>query len=137
MAKDMLDAVCAAEEEAASREEKALEKAADTAEQAKKEAAELTRKRRKAAEQKSADELEKSKAELEQKSKAAKAEAEKACGDISALADKNRKSVIAKAAELILKWRLGFAQVKISLTRKLRLRVRASEDLLRKVSLSD
>ena len=92
MAKDMLDAVCAAEEEAASREEKALEKATDTAEQAKKEAAELTRKRRKAAEQKSADELEKSKAELEQKGKAAKAEAEKACGDISALADKNRES---------------------------------------------
>ena len=102
MAKDMLDAVCAAEEEAAAREEKALETAAETAAQAKKDAAALIENRKKAAEQKSADELNKAKAELERQSIKARTEAENACGDISALADKNRESVIAKAAALLL-----------------------------------
>ena len=47
MAKDMLDAVCAAEEEAAKREEKATEQAAQALEKAKQDAAALIDERKK------------------------------------------------------------------------------------------
>lgn len=103
MAKDMLDAVCAAEEEAAKREEKATEQAAESAEKAKQDAAALINERKTAAEQKSKQEIDKAKAEFDKKSLEAKADAQKQCEEISALADKNRGAVIKKAAEMLVK----------------------------------
>ena len=101
MAKDMLDAVRAAEEEAQAREEKAAELAAEKTARAKSDAAAMIGDRKKAAEQNAERELDEARARLDKKSEAAAAEAQKQCGEISALAEKNRGAVIKKAAELL------------------------------------
>ena len=54
--------------------------------------------RKKAAEQNAERELDEARARLDKKSEASAAEAQKQCGEISALAEKNRGAVIKKAA---------------------------------------
>ncbi len=102
MAKDLLDAICAAEDEAKTREEKANELAAEKAKQANTDAAALIESRRKAAEQKASEKLEAAAAEFEQENKQAREDAEKQCEKVGGLADKNREAVIKHAAELLL-----------------------------------
>ena len=103
MAKDILDAIRTAEDEARAREAEAKTAAQESAAQAKKAAAALVAEREKKAAQKAEDELKNAQAQGEQELEKARQSAHEQCGNISALADKNRENVIKNAANAILK----------------------------------
>ncbi len=102
MAKDMLDAICAAEAEAKNSEINAKQTAAQMAAKAKRDAAELISKREKQAQAEAEKQLEKAKADGEAAAVNAAENAQKECDAISAAADKNRGAVIKKAADALL-----------------------------------
>lgn len=103
MAKDMLDAIYAAEEEFGRREDEAKTQSAQTVAQAKQDAKELIDRRVKKAEEDARAELDAARADGEKTLAQANAEAQTECEKISASAEKNRPAVIRKAAEAILK----------------------------------
>lgn len=102
MAKDMLDAICAAEEECRKRESDAKKEAEQAVTQAKQDAARLILQREEKAHSDAEAELDKARAEGEKALAQAKADAEKECDRISALAEKKRPAVIQKAADALL-----------------------------------
>jgi F0F1-type ATP synthase membrane subunit b/b' len=103
MAKDILDAIRAAEEECGEREAQAKADAQERAAQAKKDAAALIDKREQAAREKCEKSLEQARAEAEKALEEARASAGSQCADISATAEKNRGRVVRDAAEAILR----------------------------------
>lgn len=103
MAKDILDAIRLAEDNARAREEEALSAAQESAVQTKKAAAKLIAQREKDAAHKAEEELKIAQTQGENELEKARQIAREQCGRISALADKNRESVIKNAVNAILK----------------------------------
>ena len=102
MAKDMLDAVYAAEEEFRRREAEAKKQADETVAGAKKEAEALINARVARANADAGAELAKAKAAGDRLAAQADADAKADCRQIAQAAEKNRPSVIKKAAEALL-----------------------------------
>ena len=102
MAKELLDAIYAAEEEFSRRESEAKKESAQTVAQAKKDAEALIAQREEKAHAEADAELAKAKAAGAGVLQKANAEARRECEAVSAAAAKNRPAVIKKAADFIL-----------------------------------
>lgn len=102
MAKDMLDAICAAEAEAKNSELNARQTAAQMTAKARKDAADLIAESERQAMKNAEAELELTRSEGERAAAKAAKNAENECKKISIAADKNRPNVIKKAAEALL-----------------------------------
>ena len=103
MAKDILDAIRAAEEECGEREAQAKADAQERAAQAKKDAAALIEKREQAARERCENALAQTRADAEKELEKARDSAGSQSAEISAAAAKNRGRVVRDAAEAILR----------------------------------